>query len=126
MSALSWYAAALAHSYVPNDKQLCLRVCHQAADWRSALPVTRRSDSDTTASHPRPSHPIAPRTPVGRLMSRISAFHGIVIWMYHDEPHHTGRSHFHASCAGHEATVDIEDQAILAGRLPPRDHRLVN
>jgi hypothetical protein len=29
-------------------------------------------------------------------MPRISAFYGIVIWMYHDEAHHLGRPHFHA------------------------------
>jgi hypothetical protein len=59
-------------------------------------------------------------------MSQISAFQGIAIWMYHDEPRHTGRPHFHARCAGHEATVDIENRAVLAGRLPPRERRLVN
>ena len=59
-------------------------------------------------------------------MSRVSAFRGIAIWMYHDEPHHTGRPHFHAICAGHEATVDIEDRAILAGSLAPRERQLVN
>jgi hypothetical protein len=63
---------------------------------------------------------------VERLMSQVSEFRGIVIWMYHDEPHHCGRPHFHARCGDHEATVDIEDRAILAGRLPPRERRLVN
>lgn len=58
-------------------------------------------------------------------MSRVSELHGIVIWMYYDEPRHTGRPHFHARCAGNEATVDIEDQAILSGRLPPRERRIV-
>ncbi len=58
-------------------------------------------------------------------MPRISAFYGIVIWMYHDEAHHGGRPHFHASYGGDEATVDIESLAILAGGLPPRGQRLV-
>jgi hypothetical protein len=58
-------------------------------------------------------------------MPRISAFYGITIWMYYDEAHHSGRPHFHASYGADEATVDIENQAILAGRLPPRGHRLV-
>jgi hypothetical protein len=58
-------------------------------------------------------------------MPRISAFYGIVIWMYHDEAHHGGRPHFHASYGGDEATVDIENLATLAGGLPPRGQRLV-
>jgi hypothetical protein len=58
-------------------------------------------------------------------MPRISAFYGIVIWMYHDEAHHGGRPHFHAVYGGDEATIDIESLAILAGELPPRGRRLV-
>jgi len=58
-------------------------------------------------------------------MPRISAFYGIVIWMYHDEAHHGGRPHFHASYGGDEATIDIESLATLAGGLPPRGQRLV-
>jgi len=56
---------------------------------------------------------------------RISAFYGIVIWMYHDEVHHLGRPHFHASYSGDEASIDIESLDVLAGGLPPRAHRLV-
>jgi Domain of unknown function (DUF4160) len=58
-------------------------------------------------------------------MPRISAFYGITIWMYHDEAHHRGRPHFHASYGGDEATIDIESLALIAGGLPPRAHRLV-
>lgn len=58
-------------------------------------------------------------------MPRISAFYGIVIWMYHDEAHHGGRPHFHAVYGGDEATIDIESLAILAGEMPPRGGRLV-
>ena len=58
-------------------------------------------------------------------MPRISAFYGIVIWMYHDEVHHMGRPHFHAGYAGDEASIDIEVLAVIAGRLPPRAMRLV-
>jgi hypothetical protein len=58
-------------------------------------------------------------------MPRISAFYGIVIWMYHDEIQHLGRPHFHAGYAGDEASIDIEDLEVLAGRLPPRALRLV-
>ena len=58
-------------------------------------------------------------------MPRISAFYGIVIWMYYDEIHHRGRPHFHATYADDEATIDIESMTIIAGELPPRGQRLV-
>ena len=58
-------------------------------------------------------------------MPRISAFYGIVIWMYHDEIHHLGRPHFHATYAGDEASIDIESLEILVGELAPRAKRLV-
>jgi hypothetical protein len=58
-------------------------------------------------------------------MPRISAFYGIVIWMYHDEIHHLGRPHFHATYGGDEASIDIENLTILGGSLPPRAARLV-
>lgn len=58
-------------------------------------------------------------------MPRISSFYGITIWMYHDEIHHRGRSHFHARYGGAEASVDIESLAVIAGELPPRARRLV-
>jgi hypothetical protein len=56
---------------------------------------------------------------------RISSFYGIVIWMYHDEAHHLGRPHFHATYGDDEASVDIESLEVLAGELPPRARRLV-
>lgn len=58
-------------------------------------------------------------------MPRICSFYGIVIWMYHDEIHHRGRPHFHATYAEHEASIDIEGLELLAGDLPPRALRLV-
>jgi Domain of unknown function (DUF4160) len=58
-------------------------------------------------------------------MPRISAFYGIVIWMYHDEAHHRSRSHFHATYGEDEASVDIESLEIIAGELTPRARRLV-
>jgi hypothetical protein len=57
---------------------------------------------------------------------RISAFYGIVIWMYHDEMHHRGRPHFHARYADDEASIDIETLSVIAGELPPRATRLVH
>jgi Domain of unknown function (DUF4160) len=58
-------------------------------------------------------------------MPRISAFYGIVIWMYHDEIHHGGRPHFHATYGDDEASIDIDKLSVLAGELPPRALRLV-
>ncbi len=58
-------------------------------------------------------------------MPRISFFYGIAIWMYHDEVHHRGRPHFHASYGEDEASIDIERLAMIAGELPPRARRLV-
>ncbi len=58
-------------------------------------------------------------------MPRISAFYGIVIWMYHDEIHHLGRPHFHAVYGDDETSIDIETLAIIAGGLPPRAARIV-
>ena len=58
-------------------------------------------------------------------MPRISAFYGIVIWMYHDEAHHRGRPHFHATYGDDEASLDIDTLSILAGELPPRALRLI-
>lgn len=59
-------------------------------------------------------------------MPRISAFYGIVIWMYHDERHHRGRPHFHATYGDDEATIDIETLEVIAGELAPRARRLVS
>lgn len=58
-------------------------------------------------------------------MPRISSFYGIVIWMYHDEIHHRGRPHFHATYGGDEASIDLESLQVLAGDLPQRARRLV-
>lgn len=58
-------------------------------------------------------------------MPRVSSFYGIVIWMYHDEIHHRGRPHFHATYGDDEASIDIESLEVIAGELPPRARRLV-
>jgi hypothetical protein len=53
---------------------------------------------------------------------RISAFYGIVIWMYfndHNPPH------FHATYSGAEVLMTIRDLAILRGMLPTRALGLV-
>jgi hypothetical protein len=58
-------------------------------------------------------------------MPRISAFYGIVIWMYHDEGPHPGRPHFHAEYGDQEASFDIETLKPIVGRLPGRASKLV-
>ena len=58
-------------------------------------------------------------------MPRISSFYGIVIWMYHDEIHHRGRPHFHATYGDDEASIDLADFSVIAGGLPNRAKRLV-
>ncbi|MDQ3092170.1 MAG: DUF4160 domain-containing protein [Actinomycetota bacterium] len=58
-------------------------------------------------------------------MPRISAFYGILVWMYHDEIRHLGRPHFHAGYGDDEASIDIKSLAVIAGGLPPRARRLV-
>jgi Domain of unknown function (DUF4160) len=55
----------------------------------------------------------------------VSAFYGIVIEMYFNEAHHSGRPHFHARFAGSSASYDIATLELVAGRLPRRSHRLV-
>jgi hypothetical protein len=58
-------------------------------------------------------------------MPELSRFYGLVIRMFIEtgERHH--RPHFHAVSADGEAVFAIDDLAILAGMLPPRDRRLV-
>jgi hypothetical protein len=58
-------------------------------------------------------------------MPRVSSFYGITIWMYYDEDRHLGHPHFHARYGEAEASVAIENLAIIAGGLPPRAERLV-
>jgi uncharacterized protein DUF4160 len=58
-------------------------------------------------------------------MPRVSSFYGITIWIYYDEIHHSGRPHFHAGYGETEASIDIENLALIAGQLPPRAQRLV-
>ncbi|MFH1635655.1 MAG: DUF4160 domain-containing protein [Chloroflexota bacterium] len=50
-------------------------------------------------------------------MPEISRFFGIVIKMYFDEH---SPPHFHAEYGEHEALVNINSMAIIAGRLPSR------
>jgi Domain of unknown function (DUF4160) len=56
-------------------------------------------------------------------MPRISAFYGIVIFMYWDEAHHL-RPHFHAHYSGQAASIAFDGE-ILAGHLPRRALNLI-
>lgn len=49
-------------------------------------------------------------------MPESSRFFGIVIAMYYSDH---GPPHFHARCAGHDATMRISD-GLVSGKLPPR------
>jgi hypothetical protein len=53
---------------------------------------------------------------------RISAFYGIVIWMY--RPDHPP-PHFHAQYGDDWARLAIDGTSVLEGGLPPRALRLV-
>jgi hypothetical protein len=56
-------------------------------------------------------------------MPRVSAFYGIVIWMYWNEGAHA-RPHFHARDAGQAASVDFNGN-VIAGSIPRRALALV-
>ncbi|MCA1707888.1 MAG: DUF4160 domain-containing protein [Actinobacteria bacterium] len=55
-------------------------------------------------------------------MPRLSAFQGIVIYMYMRDH---GIAHFHARYGDHEAVVGITAGSAIQGGLPPRQARLV-
>lgn len=56
-------------------------------------------------------------------MPRVSAFYGVVIYMYWNERDHPV-AHFHAYHAGHRASVSADGE-VLAGRLDGRALQLV-
>ena len=55
-------------------------------------------------------------------MPRLSAFYGIVIYMYWDDHQ---PPHYHAQYGGREAIVAIVDATVIAGSLPSRTLRRV-
>ena len=57
-------------------------------------------------------------------MPRVSTFHGIDIYVYHDEAEHRGRPHFHARCSGRKASISIDGE-VLRSNLPGRQLDLV-
>ena len=55
-------------------------------------------------------------------MPEISRFFGIVIKMFFDDHH---PPHFHVEYGEFKATIDIKENKILKGELPPRQLNLV-
>ena len=55
-------------------------------------------------------------------MPRLSAFYGIVIYMYVRDH---GVAHFHARHSGEEAVIAVASGEVLGGHLAPRQLRLV-
>jgi len=55
-------------------------------------------------------------------MPKICEFFGIKIYVYWDDHH---PAHFHATYAGEDAQVNIEDLTVMRGRLAPRAMGLV-
>jgi len=55
-------------------------------------------------------------------MPEISRFYGIVIRMFYNDH---SPPHFHAEYGEHEALIDINTLAVIAGELTPRDLGLV-
>lgn len=58
-------------------------------------------------------------------MPRISAFYGIVIWMYYEEGLQHHAPHVHAGYAGDRASIAIPTGELLGGTLPPKQLRRV-
>ena len=58
-------------------------------------------------------------------MPTISMFYGILVKMffYDTEKHHS--PHIHVEYQGETAVYSIKDGDLLAGRLPPKKHKLV-
>ena len=57
-----------------------------------------------------------------RFVPRLSAFYGIVIYVYWKDH---GPPHFHAEYGEHQALIVIDDGSVFAGSLPRRALRLV-
>ncbi len=58
-------------------------------------------------------------------MPTISMFYGILILMYFYDNKKHSRPHIHAEYAEHEASLAIDDGAVLAGSLPSSKLKLV-
>lgn len=58
-------------------------------------------------------------------MPVLSSFYGITIKMYFRQTEHNP-PHFHASYAGYNAIISINDLKVLDGKLPPKAMLLVS
>ena len=58
----------------------------------------------------------------GAFVPRLSAFHGIVVYMYIRDH---GVGHFHARYGEHEAVLAVASDQVLEGRLPRRQLAMV-
>lgn len=58
-------------------------------------------------------------------MPIISMFYGILILMYFYDNKKHNRPHIHAEYGEHEASIAIDDGAVLSGSLPPSKLKLV-
>ena len=56
-------------------------------------------------------------------MPLISAFYGILIYMYWLDTKQHKLPHIHAEYAGSEAVFSIDDGELLEGSMPPRQKR---
>ena len=57
-------------------------------------------------------------------MPKISAFFGMIVTMYSDEPQYK-IPHFHVRYAGRNAAFSVEDPRLLVGRLPTAETRRI-
>jgi hypothetical protein len=81
------------------------------------------SRMDARSSHRSPLTTLCRRTSLNnRWVPRLSAFYGIVIYMY--RPDHPP-PHFHAQYGEHVAQIALGSLEVLSGSLPPRALRLV-
>jgi len=58
-------------------------------------------------------------------MPIISMFYGIVIVIYYEDTGRHNKSHIHARYQGNNASISIEEGSVLAGKLPPKQLRMV-
>lgn len=58
-------------------------------------------------------------------MPTISMFYGILVLMYFRDNRQHNLPHIHARYQGDEASISIEDGALLDGKLPPKQLKMV-
>ncbi len=58
-------------------------------------------------------------------MPIISMFYGIVVVIYYEDTGRHHKAHIHARYQGDSASIAIDDGEVLAGKLPPKQLRMV-